>query len=192
MTTSPAEPVAGAQPSAIRGTLDDLVSRLEKNGSFDGLARASRAVVRAVVPAGLVPLLRGEPLGHPLHPALVAGPIGFWSAASLLDLTGGDATAARRLVAIGTLAALPTAASGAVEWADLDPDTAPEAFRVGFVHAVLNDVALLVYLASWRARRREHRARGAALALFGSGVLTASGWLGGHLAYRRGVGVSSP
>jgi uncharacterized membrane protein len=73
----------------------------------------------------------------------------------------------------------------------VDPDSDPATFRVGAVHAALNDLALGLYVASWLARGRDRRARGAVLALVGSGVLAASGWLGGHLVYRRGMGVAS-
>jgi uncharacterized membrane protein len=53
----------------------------------------------------------------------------------------------------------------------------------------MNDLALTIYAASWLSRRRGRNVTGAMLALAGSGVLAAGGWLGGHLAYSRGVGV---
>ena len=48
--------------------------------------------------------LHGTWLGHPLHPALVAIPVGSWSAATYLDLLGGNRhrEAARRLVGMGS------------------------------------------------------------------------------------------
>jgi uncharacterized membrane protein len=168
---------------------DELARRVEKLSALDATARAVQRFVRALVPKQLADLLHGEPIGHPLHPALVALPIGSWTCASLLDLTGGDGKAARRLVGIGIITAVPTAAAGAVDLAGIDPVTDAEALRVGFVHALINDVALLAYTGSWLARRRGHRVRGAALALAGSGLVTGSGWLGGHMTYRRGVGV---
>lgn len=167
--------------------LDEAVGRLEQAKVLDGAAAAVQSAARPLVRGRIGEVLRGEPIGHPLHPALVAVPIGAWLSASALDLTGGDAVAARRLVALGCLVALPTAASGAADWLRT---TGPER-RVGFVHAGLNDVALGIYVASWRSRAGGRRAKGAALALAGSGLLVVSGWLGGHLAYRRGVGVSS-
>jgi uncharacterized membrane protein len=166
--------------------LDEAVGRLEQAKVLDGAAAAVQSAARPLVRGRIGEVLRGEPIGHPLHPALVAVPIGAWLSASALDLTGGDAVAARRLVALGCLVALPTAASGAADWLRT---TGPER-RVGFVHAGLNDVALGIYVASWRSRAGGRRAKGAALALAGSGLLVVSGWLGGHLAYRRGVGVS--
>jgi nitrite reductase/ring-hydroxylating ferredoxin subunit/uncharacterized membrane protein len=132
-------------------------------------------------------LASGSPLGHPLHPVLVAIPIGAWTSASILDLTGGDATAAKRLIGLGSLAALPTALTGANDWLT----TLGGERRVGLVHAALNDTALGLYVSSWLARRRGRRIKGAALALAGAGVLGVAGWLGGHLAYGLGVGVDT-
>jgi uncharacterized membrane protein len=176
----------------MRGWLEEMVTQVEKFDRLDGLARGAQDLVRRTFPPGLASVLRGEPIGHPLHPALVSVPIGSWLSASVLDLTGGPASAARRLVGLGILAAAPTAASGAVEWASVDADSDPATFRIGAAHAALNDLALGLYVASWLARRRDRRARGALFALAASGVLSTSGWLGGHLVFRRGMGVTSP
>jgi uncharacterized membrane protein len=190
VTTTPAEPVVATR-TGVRAQLEDVAARIEKLSAVDGAARAARDLVRQALPPGIADMLRGEQLGHPLHPALVAVPIGSWLSASVLDLTGGAAGAARRLVGLGVLSALPSAAAGAADWVSVDPDSDPATFRVGAVHAALNDLALGLYVASWLARGRDRRARGAVLALVGSGVLAASGWLGGHLVYRRGMGVAS-
>jgi nitrite reductase/ring-hydroxylating ferredoxin subunit len=111
--------------------------------------------------------------------------------ASVLDLlaprTG--ARAARRLIAVGILAAMPTALTGISDWADTE--LADEGVRrVGLVHAGANVSALLLYSASLAARWRGSRLRGVLLALTGAGVLGAGGYLGGHMAYVRGVGVN--
>lgn len=178
--------VAGMQPD---GRLRQIVEQIEQASALDGAAEAIQRAGRSVLGNGAARrVLTGAPIGHPLHAALVAMPIGSWVSASVLDLGAGNRDAARKLIAFGCLAALPTAAAGAADWLDT---TGPER-RVGLVHAVLNDLALTIYLASWRSRRRGHHLSGAAAALIGSGVLAASGWLGGHLAYSRGVGVEVP
>jgi uncharacterized membrane protein len=170
------------------GPLRQLADQIEHAKALDGAAEAIQRAGRSVLGNGPVrSVLTGVPIGHPLHPALVALPIGSWVSASVLDLSAGDRAAARRLIAFGCLTALPTAAAGAADWLDT---TGPDR-RVGLVHAALNDLALAVYLASWRSRRRGHHLTGAAAALIGLGVLAASGWLGGHLAYSRGVGVET-
>ena len=59
---------------------------------------------------------------------------GSWTAAAWLDLTGGDRVTARRLVALGVLAAVPTAVTGANDWLT----TSGAERRVGLVHAAAN------------------------------------------------------
>ena len=171
------------------GPLRQVVDRIERAEFLDGAAETIQRLGRSVVGDGKARrMLSGTPLGHPLHPALVAVPIGSWLSASMLDLTAGNRAAARRLIGFGCLAALPTAAAGAVDWLETSgPDR-----RIGLAHAALNDLALTIYLASWRARRHGHSVSGVGLALAGSGVLAAGGWLGGHLAYSRGIGVERP
>ena len=190
MTSIPAEPVVTRRDRAPAG-LDEVVARIEESAALDAVARQVHAVVRAALPAKALGVLRGHWLGHPLHPALVGVPIGSWLSVSILDLTGSNGAAARRLVGFGVLAAIPTAAAGAADWVRIDPDEEPAALRVGILHGLMNDLALGLYTASWIARRRHHRVRGALLALAGSGVLGAAAWLGGHLVFRCGTGVEA-
>lgn len=141
---------------------------------------------RALASPGLRQLLSGSWLGHPLHPALVALPLGCWGAAALMDLTG-ERRAARKLVALGLLASGPTAASGLSDWLA----TSGAERRVGLVHMAANTAATTAYMASWRARRRNRHLKGAALGLVGMTAAGAGGWLGGHLSYALGVGVDT-
>jgi nitrite reductase/ring-hydroxylating ferredoxin subunit/uncharacterized membrane protein len=169
-------------------TLDKVADRLERASVLDKPSDALAALFRRFVPEGpAADAASGTPIGHPLHPLLVAVPIGSWVATSYLDLTGGDAKSAQRLVGFGNLAALPAALTGANDWVS----TAGAERRVGLTHALLNYTALSLYTGSWLARRKGRRARGAALAMVGAGVLTASGWLGGHLSYALAVGVDT-
>ncbi len=166
-----------------------LTGKLEQAAALDPAAGVAERAVGAVLPAGPVKdVLHGTWLGHPVHPLLVALPIGLWSGASLLDLTGGDRTAARRLVGAGVLAVLPTAATGLADWSEVGAFQRPK--RVGLVHAAANTVTAALYAASWLARRRGDQARGRDLALVGVAGLAVGGYLGGHLAYSEGVGVN--
>lgn len=166
------------------------IRRLEQEESLDGLvaALAERLPPWIVDGAGRR-VLGGEWLGHALHPLLTDLPIGFWTNASVLDLVGRGrhADAARVLVGLGVLSAVPTAAAGLSDWSRLEPADR----RVGLVHAQLNAAALVLYGVSYLQRRRgRHRGRrhaGVLSALLGAVVATAGGWLGGHLVADRAV-----
>jgi nitrite reductase/ring-hydroxylating ferredoxin subunit/uncharacterized membrane protein len=178
--TEPSNPLGTAQAAGL--------DSLERASGLDGAVAAVRSVGEKVLQRGrLRDLLSGTPLGHPAHPMLVDLPIGFWTSAMLLDFTGtGQRRAARRLVGIGVLSALPAVASGWSDW--LDTDDAES--RVGLVHASSNAVALCCYSLSWWARRRGGNA-GQLWSLAGATAATVGGWLGGHLAYGLGVGVDT-
>ena len=168
--------------------LDDALTRLERWCFLDAVAEPVRAVTHAAVKPRLVrDLLSGAGLGHPVHPVLTDVPIGAWSMASLLDLCGEPTErAADVLVATGLLAAVPTAAAGFNDWSDTDG----AASRIGVVHAALNITALGLYGASLAARTAGARGAGRGLGFAGLGVLLTSAYLGGHLAFSRGVRVS--
>ncbi|HET6626766.1 MAG TPA: Rieske 2Fe-2S domain-containing protein [Nocardioidaceae bacterium] len=168
-----------------------LTGKLEQAESLDGTVDAVTKAVDLVLPRGPVKdALHGRWLTHPLHPLLVALPIGLFTSTSLLDLVGGDPAriAARRLVGAGVLSVAPTAAAGLADWSSLGAFRRPR--RVGLVHAGANVMATLMYGGSWMARHNGHHDRGRRLALLGATALATGGYLGGHLAYSEGVGVN--
>lgn len=168
-----------------------LTGRLEQAKVLDPVVEGVAGVVHAVLRRGRVKdALHGTWLGHQLHPLLIAGPIGLWSGAVLLDLTAGEGgrDAARRLVGAGVLAVAPTAASGLADWSELGSAERPK--RVGLVHAAANTATTALYAASWLARRRGDHAAGRRLALAGAAGLAVGGYLGGHLSYAQGVGIN--
>jgi uncharacterized membrane protein len=168
-------------------SLETAVERIERADALDGAATRVQAWLHDAVPSGEVEdALHGAPLGHPLHPLLVQLPIGAWASALLADVLG-EPGAARKLTAVGCLAALPAALAGGVDWMTTDG----AARRVGLVHGAVNDAALVVFWRSWRARRRGRRVQGLLLSVVGTGLVSAGGWLGGHLAYSQAVGVDT-
>jgi nitrite reductase/ring-hydroxylating ferredoxin subunit/uncharacterized membrane protein len=170
--------------------LDPLVARLEAAAPLDLPAKTVGKLARgAIGPGPLKDVLSGTWLGHTIHPLLTDVVIGTWSSANILDLIGGREAerAAQRLIAVGIAAYGPTALTGATDWADSEIGN-DGVRRVGIVHAWVNGTALALYTASLVARRRGSRGRGKALALAGAGVLSAGGYLGGHLAFRQGIG----
>ena len=165
--------------------------RLEDAAALDAPVRAVEPSVRALFGTGTrASVLRGEWLGHAVHPLLTDVVIGTWTSATLLDLFGGKHSSepAQRLIATGLLAWGPTAWTGWAEWSAAEPRNK----RVGLVHAVTNGLALGVYAASWRARRRGRHGAGARLALAGAAVSGVGAYLGGHLVVARKVGTHDP
>ncbi|GHC99982.1 Rieske 2Fe-2S domain-containing protein [Zhihengliuella salsuginis] len=167
-------------------SIESLLSKLEQWKELDRWSGPLAAKVEAAVsPKPVRNLLGGKSLGHPLHPALVAVPIGAWGTAAVLDVCGYD-DAADAAVATGILGALPTAAAGLHDWSY----TMGAERRVGFVHAAANSAATLLYVGSLVSRWAGHRGLGRCLSFAGLGLVGAAGFLGGHLSYVQGVGVN--
>jgi hypothetical protein len=154
-----------------------LTQRLEGARGLDGVVHLVQPLVNALLadPAR-ADLLHGTRLGHAVHPPLTDLPIGAWTSATILDVVGGPKArpAAKRLIGVGILAALPTAVTGWAEWGVADQREK----RVGVVHAAANVAALTLYTASWRARGRGLHLRGV--------------YLGGHLVEARKVSSRHP
>jgi len=173
-------------PRIVRWTL-----RLENAASLDRAVGALQPTVRSVFGSGKRGwLLRGDWLGHAIHPLLTDVALGTWTSASLLDVFGGpeESAAARRLIGSGLLAAAPTAWTGWAEWSA----AAPRDKRVGLVHAGINGLTIGIYAASWLARRRGRHQTGARLALGAAAVSSVGAYLGGHLAEARKVATHHP
>jgi nitrite reductase/ring-hydroxylating ferredoxin subunit/uncharacterized membrane protein len=170
--------------------LEPIVRAIESAEALDPVAQSAGKTVRGLLSGGpLKDALSGTWLGHAVHPMLTDVVIGSFTAASVLDLIapGDDGRASERLIALGLAAYAPTAAAGANDWADSEPVDAAVR-RAGVVHAACNAIGATLYAASWRARRRGTRGRGAALGFAGLTVMAAGGYLGGHLSLSKGVG----
>src|SRR5450759_2714930 len=130
-------------PMLVRWTL-----RLEDAAALGIPVHALEPSVRALFGTGTrASVLRGDWLGHAVHPLLTDVVIGTWTSATLLDLFGGrdSSAAAQRLIGTGLLAAGPTAWTGWAEWSAAGSRDK----RVGLVHAVTNGLAIGTYSASW-------------------------------------------
>lgn len=126
-----------------------------------------------------------DALGHSPHPSLTDLTVGCWLSASIVDAAGGDEgrRAATVLVAVGLGASVPTAITGAADWARMTGSPR----RIGAVHALGTDVATLLFVGSLLARVRGGHAAGSRYALVGNTVMAAAGFLGAHLALNRGA-----
>lgn len=173
--------------STVPPQLRSAIAKIEGDGRIDAVVGPLERAAAPVSKGGAASALRGEWLGHALHPLLTDLPLGCWLSAGVLDVIGGRGSrkSAQRLIGIGLLSVPITAASGLSDWSALkDPRTR----RVGAVHAVGNGVAAYVYYRSWRARRRGHHLRGMALSLVGGAGAAATGYLGAHMSYARRAG----
>lgn len=172
--------------------LNALVARLESVAALDALGAPAGRAVRALIPDGAPKeVLSGAWLGHPLHPIMSDIPIGAWTSSVILDWTGGEdsRSASDRLILTGILAAGATAATGWSDWADGEQASAAVR-RSGLVHAAANGTAVALMISSYLARKRGARGRGRLLSLAGWTALGTAGWLGGHLTYTLGAGVT--
>jgi uncharacterized membrane protein len=135
-------------------------------------------------------------LGHPVHPMLVVFPLGLFATSLVFDLiraAGGADTfgvAAFYMIAAGIVGGLAAAVFGLVDWLAIPHGT--RAKTIGAVHGLANVVIVGLYIASWGIRYGDPaRSDGTAIVLSAIAVLLAlvSGWLGGELVDRLGVGV---
>lgn len=169
--------------------IDRLIGRIGKSKALDAVGKPVASEVQKLTePTVVRNALSGSWLGHPLHPVLTDVPIGAFTMATALDVSMGDegAAAAKRLVGLGLLASAPAAWSGASDWSTLYGATQ----RVGLVHGALNGAATGLQVMSWFARGRGHRGTGTMLSLGAVGLTVGAAYLGGHLSFVRGVGVS--
>ena len=178
--------------------LSALVDKvLPGRGSLlDHASLASQAQVKRVIQGPiarpLAQLLRGnEWLGHPVHPVVVALPIGAWTVSAWYDARSTvtsdprDEHAADGALRLGIAGALFAAVTGLVQYVD----TRDAVRRETAVHAAMNNIALSLYVSSAVVRSRGRRPLGRGLAAAGLGIVGISGWLGGDIAFRHGVGV---
>jgi uncharacterized membrane protein len=135
--------------------------------------------------------------GHAIHQQLVVFPLGLLATAVLFDilrlLTDNDAfaTASHYMIAAGVLSGLLAAVFGAIDYLAIPPQT--RAKRVARVHGVGNVVVVVLFAVSWLLRVGEPghvpTAFAFVLGLVGAVLAAATGYLGGELVDRLGVGV---
>jgi nitrite reductase/ring-hydroxylating ferredoxin subunit len=179
----------------MRELLESFVERLsvfQKPGQ-----KAAQTLHGAVLKGGdgvrsAVDLLHGTWLGHPLHPVLTDLVIGSWLLAPLFDLfsLGMKSKSAEQtadaLTALGTTAAVPTALAGLADFSTVPKPAA----GVGLAHALLNDAALVSHAFSLKARKDGKRGQGLLFSGLGVGLVTLGAYLGGHLVFKKKVGVN--
>lgn len=134
--------------------------------------------------------------GHPLHPMLVAFPLGLLPTAVLFDLlrlATDDpvwSLVSFYMMAAGIIGAVLAAVPGALDFVAIPKGT--RARRIGLLHGLGNVVVLVLFASAWYLRLESPGTPPTvSLLLAFAGVLLAllTGWLGGELVDRLGVGV---
>lgn len=173
--------------SQAGSVMTDAMERIEGDERLDQLAEAFDGVAAPFGEGAAGSALRGEWLGHALHPLLTDLPMGCWLSSGLLDLMGGRSSrkASQRLVGMGLLFTVPTVAAGLAEYPTIRDR---KLRRVASAHAGGNTLVALLYLRSWVSRRRGHHFAGVLWGLAGGLGAWVTGYLGGHLSMGRRVG----
>ena len=139
---------------------------------------------------------RAKLLGHPVHQMLIPLPLGLLSGSVAFDVvhrvTGDDTwgTVTTATIAAGIVGGLLAAPFGVVDWAAIPDGT--RAKRIGSLHGLGNVAVLGLFGASWWLRHEKPQAMGTlpfGLSLAGMALAAGTGWLGGELVDRLGVGV---
>ena len=138
---------------------------------------------------------RAQIKSHPIHPVLVAFPIGLWITGWIMDVVGviGNqpmlTSAAWYCILAGCIGAALAAAAGTIDLFSVVPPRSSGRSR-GYKHAMLNVAALVLFIAVLALQGSEMPS---AFTLFvgavGVAVVGVSGWLGGTLVYRNQIAV---
>jgi uncharacterized membrane protein len=139
---------------------------------------------------------RAKLFGHPIHPMLIPFPLGLLATSLVFDvihrLTGNEpwAEVAYWMIVAGIIGGLAAAPFGWIDWFAIPDGT--RAKSIGLWHGVGNVVVLALFVVSWFLRRDAPAEPGIlafVLSLAGVALAVVTGWLGGELVDRLGVGV---
>jgi uncharacterized membrane protein len=140
---------------------------------------------------------RAKLFGHPIHQMLIVFPLGLLATALFFDIIAlimhrhaGLFTAAYYMIAAGVIGGLLSAVFGLIDFLAIPAGT--RARRVGTLHGVGNVVVVVLFAASWFLRRSSPanpETIATVLAGLGAALAMVTGWLGGELVDRLGVGV---
>ena len=140
---------------------------------------------------------RARALGHAIHPMLIVFPLGLLATAVLFDVLylftdgSGFEVASGYMIGAGVIGGLVATVPGLVDWLAIPAGT--RAKRVGALHGIGNVVVVVLFGISWLLRAADGWEVGAlafVLGLIGLALAGATGWLGGELVDRFGIGVS--
>lgn len=134
--------------------------------------------------------------GHPIHPSLVVFPLGLLATAVVFDIiriiTANPTWShvAFYMIAAGIIGGLTAAVFGFIDWLAITSGT--RAKSVGSVHGLGNLTVVVLFAASWwlrLAQPTEPTKLALTLSFLGAILALYTGWLGGELVFKHGVGV---
>jgi uncharacterized membrane protein len=135
-------------------------------------------------------------LGHPVHQMLIVFPLGLLASAVIFDvvhlIVGSPVTATVSywMIAAGIIGGLLAAPFGWIDWFYIPRGT--RAKSVGLWHGLGNLLVVLLFVVSWLLRRNnaeDPTTLALILSFGGAGLALVTGWLGGELVDRLGIGV---
>jgi uncharacterized membrane protein len=135
-------------------------------------------------------------LGHPIHPMLIAFPLGLFPVAVIFDLiflktgTSHWADVAFWLITGGLIGGLAAALFGVIDWWAIPAGT--RAKQIGLWHGCINVLVTGLFAISWWMRHETPTNPGRVPIYLGIVALLlalVAAWLGGELIYRLNVGV---
>jgi len=135
-------------------------------------------------------------MGHPLHLMLVNFPIGLLTTSVIFDIlhwvkgNGFWSEIAFWMITVGIISGLLAALVGTIDWTGIPSGT--HARRVGVWHGTANGAVLALFLVSWLLRLNAPGnpfVVAYIVSFLGAALLGVTGWLGGELTGRFGVGI---
>jgi uncharacterized membrane protein len=133
--------------------------------------------------------------GHPVHQMLIVFPLGLLAMSVLFDIIYFTSKnldygiASYYMIAAGVIGGLCAAVFGFLDWLEIPNNT--RAKYLGGWHGGGNVLVVLLFILSWAIRRDAMIPTSGSFILSLAGVIIAlfTGWLGGELVDRLGVGV---
>jgi len=136
--------------------------------------------------------------GHPVHPMLIPFPLALWATSFVVDVLfyflrhPTLLVISKFMLAAGCIGALAAAIPGFIDWLAIKNG---EVKKAANWHARLNVIALIVFAISFFLRLGSYSHLVGRkltipflLSLVGVILITISGWLGGELVFRYGIG----
>ena len=134
---------------------------------------------------------------HPIHPILIVFPLGLWVFSFVCDVlrmfiwpNANLSTVSLYSIAGGIIGALLAAIPGFIDYLSIRDYNVR---RIARIHMILNLTAVVLFTINFWLRISAGETTGLAVGLsfLTLLILSASGWLGGELVYKHGMGVAT-